>query len=159
MTTTTDELAREHLGYEVIAHRRTSTAREEAAAVGVSPDEVAKTVVLVSQDGFIRAVVLASSKVDLDAVRDLLDDPTTRLATEPEVTYAYPLFELGSVPPFGGPGGDRTIVDPQVLAKGLVVFESGSQRESVRMQAVDLVELSGARVAPICRCRGAAANP
>jgi Ala-tRNA(Pro) deacylase len=151
MTTTAEELAHEHVGYEVIAHRRTATACEEAAAVGVPADEVAKTVILVSDDGFVRAVVLASQKVDLDAVRDLLDDPRTRLATEVEVTYGYPLFELGSVPPFGGPGGDRTIVDPHVLAKGPVVFESGSQRESVRMEATDLVELSNARVAPICR--------
>lgn len=151
MTTTTEDLAREHVGYEVIAHRRTSTAREEAAAVGVPADEVAKTVVLVSQDGFVRAVVPASKKVDLEAVRDLLHDPTVRLASEPEVTYAYPLFELGSVVPFGGPGGDRTIVDPHVLAKGSIVFEAGSQRESVRMRAVDLVELSDAWVAPISR--------
>ena len=149
--TTTEDLAREHVGYEVIAHRRTATAREEATAVGVPADEVAKTVVLVSQDGFVRAVVQASKKVDLEAVRDVLGDPTARVATEPEVTYAYPLFELGSVPPFGGPGGDRTIVDPHVLAKGLIVFEAGSQRESVRMEAVDLVELSNAWVAPICR--------
>ena len=151
MTTTSDDLAREHVGYEVIAHRRTETAHQEAEAVGVPDDEVAKTVILVSEAGFVRAVVLASQKVDIEAVRDFLDDPTTRLATEVEVTYGYPLFELGSVPPFGGPGGDRTIVDPHVLEQGLVVFESGSQRESVRMQAADLVELSGAAVAPICR--------
>ena len=150
MTTTSEELASEHVDYEVIALRRTATAREEAAAVGVPADEVAKTVVLVTRDGFVRAVVLASKRVDLEAVRDLLDDPTARLASEPEVTYAYPLFELGSVPPFGGPGGDRTIVDLHVLAKGRVVFESGSQRESVRMEAVDLVALSDAWVAPIC---------
>jgi Ala-tRNA(Pro) deacylase len=149
--TTTERLAREHVDYEVIAHRRTATALDEAAAVGVPADEVAKTVVLVSEDGFVRAVVSAAEKVDLEAVRKLLADPTVRLATEPEITYAYPLFELGSVPPFGGPGGDRTVVDPHVLAKGRVVFEAGSQRESVRMEAVDLVELSWALVAPICR--------
>jgi Ala-tRNA(Pro) deacylase len=150
MTTTTEELAREHMGYEVIAHRRTSTAREEAAAVGVPVDEVAKTVVLISEDGFVRAVVPASKRVDLEAVRDLLHEPTLRLATETEVTYGYPLFELGAVSPFGGPDGDRTIVDPHVLAQGSIVFEAGSQRESVRMRAVDLVELSEAWVAPIC---------
>jgi Ala-tRNA(Pro) deacylase len=149
MTTTTEDLAREHVLYEVIAHRRTSTAREEATALGVSADEVAKTVVLVSEAGFVRAVVPASKKVDLEAVRNLFDDPTVRLASEPEVTYAYPLFELGSVPPFGGPGGDRTIIDPLVLAKRSVVFEAGSQRESVRMRVVDLVDLSQARLAPI----------
>jgi Ala-tRNA(Pro) deacylase len=151
MTTTSDDLAREHVGYEVIAHRRTETAHDEAEAVGVPDDEVAKTVILLSETGFVRAVVLASQKVDIDAVRVFLDDPTTRLATEVEVTYGYPLFELGSVPPFGGPGGDRTLVDPHVLEKGLVVFESGSQRESVRMEAVDVVELSNAAVVPICR--------
>lgn len=149
MTATTDDLAREHVSYEVITHQRTSTAREEAMALGVSTDEVAKTVVLVSDAGFVRAVVPASKKVDLQAVRDILHDPTVRLANEPEVTYAYPLFELGSVPPFGGPGGDRTIVDPLVLDQGSVVFEAGSQRESVRMRGVDLVELSKARVRPI----------
>lgn len=150
MTTTTEELARQHVGHEVIAHRRTATAREEAAAVGVPADEVAKTVVLVSEDGFIRAVVPASQKVDLEAVRDLFDDVTVRLASEAEVTYAYPLFELGAVSPFGGPGGDRTVVDPHILAQGSVVFEAGSQRESVRMRCVDIVELSHAWVAPIC---------
>jgi Ala-tRNA(Pro) deacylase len=149
MTTTMEDLAREHVSYEVITHRRTSTAREEATAVGVSADEVAKTVVLVSEGGFVRAVVPASKKVDLQAVRDLFHDPTVRLANEPEVTYAYPLFELGSVPPFGGPGGDRTIVDPLVLDEGSVVFEAGSQRESVRVRGVDLVEMSKAQVAPI----------
>ena len=147
--TTSEDLDHKHVDHEVIAHRRTSTARQEAAAVGVPANEVAKTVVLVSEDGFVRAVVPASTRVDLEAVRDLLDDPTVRLASEPEVTYAYPLFELGSVPPFGGPGGDRTIVDPHVLAQGSIVFEAGSQRESVRMHATDLVELSGAWVAPI----------
>jgi Ala-tRNA(Pro) deacylase len=149
MTTTTEDLARQRVRHEVIAHRRTSTAREEATAVGVSADEVAKTVVLVSYAGFGRAVVPASKKVDLEAVRGLFHDPTVRLANEPEVTYAYPLFELGSVPPFGGRGGDRTIVDPLVLAQRSVVFEAGSQRKSVRMRAGDLVELSKARVAPI----------
>jgi Ala-tRNA(Pro) deacylase len=113
--------------------------------------------VLVSEAGFVRAVVPASKKVDLEAVRDLFHDPTVRLASEPEVTYAYPLFELGSVPPFGGPSDDRTIVDPVVLAEGSVVFEAGSQRESIRMRGVDLVELSDARVAPIsCGSVGAA---
>jgi Ala-tRNA(Pro) deacylase len=150
MTTTTEKLAREHVGYEVISHRRTATALQEAEALGVSPDEVAKTVVLVSEGGFIRAVVPASKKVDVDAVRELFEDRTVRLATEPEVTYAYPLFELGAVSPFGGPGGDRTIVDPRVLAQGSVVFEAGSQRESVRMRAADVVTLSDARIAPIC---------
>ncbi len=148
--TTSEELDREHLDHEVIRHRRTTTALEEAAAVGVAADEVAKTVVLVSTDGFIRAVVPASKKVDLDAVRRLFDEDAIRLASETEVTYGYPLFELGAVPPFGGPGGDRTVVDPHVVARGSVVFEAGVQRESIRMRTVDLVELSHARVAPIC---------
>jgi Ala-tRNA(Pro) deacylase len=153
LMTTTEELARQHVDHEVIAHRRTETALDEAAAVGVPGDEVAKTVVLVSEAGFVRAVVPASKRVDLGAVRRLFDDETVRLASETEVTYAYPLCELGAVSPFAGPGGDRIVVDPHVLAQGSIVFESGSQRQSIRMRAVDLVELSHAWVAPIC-CPG-----
>ena len=153
MTTTAEELAHEHVGYEVIAHRRTATACEEAAAVGVPADEVAKTVILGSDYGFVfGAVVLASQKVDLDAVRELLlDDPSTRLATEVEVTYGYPLFELGQASALRRARRRPHDRRPARHREGPVVFESGSQRESVRMEAIDLVELSDARIAPICR--------
>jgi Ala-tRNA(Pro) deacylase len=149
MPTVTENLTREHVGYEVIPHRRTQTARAEADALGISPEEVAKTVVMLTRSGYVRAVVPASKKVDVDAVRKLLADPSASVASEAELVLAYPMFELGAVPPFGGPGGDRIIIESSLLDREWLVFEAGSQRQSVRMRSADLQTLCAAEIASI----------
>jgi Ala-tRNA(Pro) deacylase len=149
MPTVTENLTREHVGYEVIPHRRTQTARAEAEALGISPEEVAKTVVMLTRSGYVRAVVPASKKVDVDAVRKLLADPSASVASEAELVLAYPMFELGAVPPFGGPGGDRIIIESSLLDREWLVFEAGSQRQSVRMRSADLQTLCAAEIASI----------
>jgi prolyl-tRNA editing enzyme YbaK/EbsC (Cys-tRNA(Pro) deacylase) len=54
-----DELVREFernsLRYELIPHRTTTTAGEEATVLGVTPEQVAKTLVLSTEGGYIRA--------------------------------------------------------------------------------------------------------
>jgi Ala-tRNA(Pro) deacylase len=145
-----ERLTRENVGYEVIAHGRTETAAEEAAEVGISPAEVAKTVVLTTDDGFVRAVISAGDRLDVRKLRALLDTgKSARLATESELAGAYPMFELGAVPPFGGPDGDRTVVDRAIAEREWVVLEAGSHEQSVRMQTHDLLTLAKAEVADI----------
>ena len=146
------ELARQQLSYEVIPHHRTHSAGEEAAAVGLAPTEVAKTLVLASDNGFVRAVVPASEKLDLTKARALVGGGKhTRLATEAELAGSYPMFELGAVPPFGGPIGDRVIVDRRLTEHGLVVLDAGSHSESIRMRTSDLVIAARAEIADLCR--------
>jgi len=143
------ELAGRQLGYELIQHPPTMSAGEEAAAVGVPPEEVAKTIVLSTERGYVRAALPASERLDLHKVRELLGNEA-RLATESELAVAYPTFELGAVPPFGGPVGDRTVVDRRLADRTTVVIEAGSHTESVRMQSGDLITLAQAEIADIC---------
>jgi Ala-tRNA(Pro) deacylase len=144
-----DELDRDGLRYELIAHPRTMTARAEANAIGIAAHEVAKTVVLATSAGYVRAVVPASERLDLHKARELLDDRECRLATEEELGAAYPAFELGAVPPFGGPAGDRVVVDRRLAELDAVVLEAGSHDQSVRLRTSDLLAHSGAEVADI----------
>ena len=144
------ELTENGLDYELMAHPETVTAADEAKAIHVPPDEVAKTLVLTSDAGYVRAVVPASARLDLHKVRDVLGDgKSTRLATEAELAAAYPMFELGAVPPFGGPDGDRTIVDRGLAEHASVVFEAGSHRESLRVKTQDLLAIAHAEIAAI----------
>jgi Ala-tRNA(Pro) deacylase len=145
----TRELVRERVDYELIAHRHTETAREEALEVGLA--EVGKTIVLATDRGFVRAVVPASERLDLHKVRELLDTrKATRLATEEELAMAYPMFELGAVPPFGGPPGDCTILDRRLATRESIVVGAGSHEKSVRLWTRDVVRLSDALIADIC---------
>jgi Ala-tRNA(Pro) deacylase len=144
------ELAQRNLGYELIPHHPTMTAGEEAAAIGIPADEVAKTLVLFTDTGHVRVVLQASERLDMHKVRDVVGDgKSTRLATETELAETYPMFELGAVPPFGGPSGDRAIVDRRLAARETVVIEAGSHSESVRMKTQDLLTLIGAEIAEI----------
>lgn len=145
------ELERNSVGYELIPHRTTTTAGEEASALGVPREQVAKTLVLSTESGYVSVVLAASERLDLRKVRELAGaGKTTRLATEDELAGAYPMFELGAVPPFGGPSRDRTIVDRQLAEQQSIMLEAGSHSESVRIKTHDLLSLTKAELADIC---------
>ena len=136
--------------YELIEHPRTETATAEAAALGVSSEEVAKTVVLVTPAGHVRAVLPASRRLDLTRVRELLGHgKSIHLASEEELGKVYPMFEMGAVPPLGGPS-DSVLVDRHTAERESVIVEAGTHRESLLIKTTDLVTLTDARVAEIC---------
>ena len=145
-----DELSARHVDHTVVGHRRTQTATAEARALGVAPKRVAKTVVVVTDEGYVRAVLAASDRLDLRKLHDVIRlKAVPRLATEAELGAAYPTFELGAVPPFGGPAGDRVVVDARLALEDEVVLEAGTHSQSVKLHVQDLIQLSDAQVADI----------
>lgn len=139
-----------HVSYELIPHRHTETAAAEARAIRVDPAQVAKTLVLVTEDGFVRAVLPANERVDLEKVRQALDGENVQLATEQVLAGAYPDFELGAVPPLGGATGDRVLVDIRIKEAPSTVFEAGTHEYSVRIDPADLIAAANALVADVC---------
>lgn len=145
-----DRLEQAHIPYELIPHPRTATAAGEAEALHVDPSQVAKTIVLSTPDGFVRAVLPASERLDLHKVRDFLGTNDVHLATEEVLAGAYPQFELGAVPPFAGAFGDRVLVDTKVCENESVLLEAGTHEQSLRLETADLVALSEALLADFC---------
>ncbi len=139
--------------YEVISHTRTETALAEAEALGVGPDGVAKTLVVSTPSGYVRAVLPASRRIDLHKLAETLGVAPKRihLASEEDLANDYPEFELGAVPPFGGRRSDPIVLDRRLADRDFLVFEAGSHSESLRVQAADLARLTAATVADICR--------
>jgi Ala-tRNA(Pro) deacylase len=136
--------------FDVLEHAHTERAADEAAALGIGPEEVAKTLVLVAPSGNVRAVLAASERIDLHKVAAMLGvgSKKVHLASEDDLVRDYSDFELGAVPPFGG-REDQVIVDEQVAGRDSVVLEAGSHDTSVRLKAADLVRLTRAQVVDI----------
>jgi Ala-tRNA(Pro) deacylase len=145
-----DALRAQHIGYELIPHRRTQSAAAEARAIGVDPGDVAKTLVLATGAGFVRAVLPASERIDLRKVKGVLGGGDVQLASEHVLTGAYPQFELGAVPPLGGPGHDRVVMDECLRESESVIFEAGTHEYSVRIKTADLVSVAQPQIADIC---------
>jgi Ala-tRNA(Pro) deacylase len=152
MTDVTDFLEQAGIDFDVLEHTRTARAADEAAALGIDAEEVAKTLVLVAASGNVRAVLPASERIDLHKVAGVLGVGAKKvhLATEDDLARDYADFELGAVPPFGG-REDQVLVDEQLAERDSVVVEAGSHDRSVRLKADDLVRLTRAQVADIRR--------
>ena len=136
--------------YELLPHAHTESALAEAQSLGVSADEVAKTLIVKLPEGYLRTVLPASARVDLRKVRELQGGGRheVHLATEEDLRRDYPEFELGAVPPIGG-RCDPVVVDSRIAARRDVVLEAGSHDESLRISAADLVTISRAAVTDI----------
>jgi Ala-tRNA(Pro) deacylase len=100
----------------------------------------------------VRAVLAASERIDLHKVAAVLglSGKQVHLASEGDLARSYPDFELGAVPPLGG-REDRVIVDERLAGRDSLVLEAGAHDRSVRLKAADLVRLTEAQVADICK--------
>ena len=146
----TGALDRMGIAYELLEHELTDRAADEAAALGLRPNEIAKTIVVTTGAENLRVLLPASERIDLHKLRELLDaGKELHLLSEEALGADYPEFELGAVPPLGG-RKDGVIVDGRVAALDDVVFEAGAHDRSARIKAADLVALAGARVADVC---------
>jgi Ala-tRNA(Pro) deacylase len=149
-TDLTTVLDKAKVSYELLPHAHTESALAEADALGVAPDDVAKTLVVKLPEGYVRVVLPASARLDLRKLREIHGGGrhTVGLATEDDLRRDYPEFELGAVPPIGG-RSDPVVVDPKIAGRTSVVIEAGSHEKSLRLAAADLVHVTGAAVTDI----------
>lgn len=145
------ELLRDaEIAFEVLSHRRTLTAASEARALGVLPQTVAKTVIARDEDDkLIRAVIPATGRLALTKLAEAIGARRVQLLSEGDLAAAYPQFELGAVPPFGGPTGDRVVVDRTLVDTDHVILEAGVHETSLRLRTEDLIAITTALVANI----------
>jgi Ala-tRNA(Pro) deacylase len=145
----TQALDSSDVAYELLEHARTDRAADEASALGLRPNEVAKTIVLTTGLENLRVVLPASERIDMHKLRELLGaGKELHLLSEDAMQRDYPEFELGAVPPLGG-REDAVVVDSRVAELEQVVFEAGGHDRSVRVKTADLLAATKARVADV----------
>jgi Ala-tRNA(Pro) deacylase len=138
--------------YELLPHAHTETATAEAEALGLDPGDVAKTLIVKTPDGYLRALIPASRRIDLHKLRDVTGGGgkhKVHLASEDDLRRDFPEFELGAVPPVGGGQSHPVVVDERVAERATIVVEAGKHDESVRISAAELVRAASATVADI----------
>lgn len=136
--------------YDLLEHPRTERAVDEAEALGLTPHEVAKTIVVATHEGNVRVVLPASERLDMHKLRDFVGGgKDTHLLAEEEMVQLYPQFELGAVPPVGGPR-DRVILDRRLAGRDTFVIEAGAHDRSVRLRPQALIASADILVEDVC---------
>lgn len=127
------------VAYELLEHPRTERATAEAEALGLPLHEVAKTIVVKTPEGNVRVVLPASERLDVHKLREFVGGAKeTHLLSEEDMVREYPQFELGAVPPVGGPK-DRVILDRRLAGRDTFVIEAGAHDRSVRLRPQALI--------------------
>lgn len=140
-----------HVPYEFLEHEPTMSAAAEAEATGRPRSQVAKTVVLHDERGYVLAIVPASERLDLHKVTEALgSDRPLRLASEEEMAEDFPGFEVGATPPLGPMLPRAELVDPRLLDNDRIVCAGGDHRHSLFLDPRDVVRLADGQVVDIC---------
>ena len=141
----------EGIAHEVVEHRKTLSAAEEAVATDQPPQQVAKTVVLHDGGAYLLAVIPASRRLDLHKLREVLGaGKSLQLASENQMAEDFPQLEVGAVPPLGPMVPAAEVVDPRLLDEERVLCAGGDHTHSVLLDPRDIVAATDATVADVC---------
>jgi Ala-tRNA(Pro) deacylase len=130
-------LTNRKISFERLHHRPAYTAQRVAQILHVPGQELAKTVLLRTDEGYVMTVLPANQQVDLEQVRQCLGVAWVELASESEMERIFPDCERGAMPPFGSIYHLQTLVDESLAEDEQIVFEAQSHEEAIRMNYRD----------------------
>jgi Ala-tRNA(Pro) deacylase len=140
---TADYLADQQVPFVPLRHAPAFSASKRARSLGVAGREVAKSVLLVTEEGPFLAVLPATHEIDLAELARHWGG-AVRLARVDEAARLFYDCEWGAVPAFGNLYGLTTLLDAGVPADAWMAFETGSHFEDVGLLCADFERLSGA---------------
>jgi Cys-tRNA(Pro)/Cys-tRNA(Cys) deacylase len=123
---------------------------EAAERLGLDPRAVLKTLVVEVGDDLVLALVPVPGRVDLDALAALFGVDSVRLA-RPDLAERATGSALGAVSPFGLAESFACVVDRSAVERSRVYVSGGRHGLELGLAPEVLVEVTGARVAPIVR--------
>ena len=123
---------------------------EAADALGLSHDEVFKTLVARVDERLVTAVVPVSGTLDLKALAAAMGTKKAAMA-EPADAERATGYVVGGISPIGQRNRLPVVVDDSVLALPAVYVSAGRRGLQVRLAPADLLRVTGARTAAIRR--------
>lgn len=127
--------------YEICAHKHSSSSVETARTAHVPPGQLAKSVVLEDEAGFVMAVVPANQGVMLGELARLLGRKNLRLSDESRIASLFEDCDPGAAPSLGMPWGVETIFDDDLEACDTVYLECGDHERLLRVSGEQFHEL------------------
>ena len=124
---------KEHdVDYELIRHPRSVSSMHTAEAAHVPGSQLAKSVLLEDDSGYLMAVIPSTHRVDLGKLHHQLQR-RIGLAVESEGAEVFPDCDPGAIPAIGAAYRVQTIIEDSLLQQPDVYFEAGDHEALVHM--------------------------
>jgi Ala-tRNA(Pro) deacylase len=135
--------------YVTIRHSPAYTAHEVAASAHIPGKDMAKTVIVDLDGKMAMAVLPASSRLDLDHLREATSAQQVAISDEARFRGLFPDCEVGAMPPFGNLYGLDVFVADSLAEDEEIAFNAGSHTEVVRLAYQDFERLVQPKVAKL----------
>ena len=126
-------LAENGIAYETVPHTHTTSSMNSAQSAHIPGKNLAKSVILEDEDGYLMAVVPATEHVKMQKVNHALNR-YVGLATEPELESLFSDCELGAIPAVGSAYSMESIVDDKLDDCSDIYLEAGDHEELVHIK-------------------------
>ncbi len=128
----------------------TPTVAAAAAAVGVEPAQIIKSVLFLADGQPLLVIANGLSRIAWKTLADYVGVSRKRLKTaKAEQVLATTGYAAGAVPPFGHLAPLRTIVDTAVYAQSLVYGGGGEINALMRLSTAELKRVVGTETAAL----------
>ncbi|WP_125775572.1 aminoacyl-tRNA deacylase [Antribacter gilvus] len=135
--------------FELVRHGRVSSLEEAAAARGIDPARLAKTIVVRrGDDDFLFVLVPGDRQISWPKLRALLG--VSRLSMpDKDVAFQVTGYERGTITPFGSFNSWPVVADSRLAEPGPVSIGGGAHGVGATVDAADLVRSLSATVADV----------
>jgi Cys-tRNA(Pro)/Cys-tRNA(Cys) deacylase len=138
----------EHAYYHDPANR--NFGNEAAAALGLDPEQVFKTLMVDVDGGLVVAVVPVTGKLDLGALASAVHGKRATMA-DPVLAQRKTGYLVGGISPIGQKSSLPTVVDETAELFDTVFVSGGKRGFDIELSPSDLIAVTGAIVAAIAR--------
>ena len=138
----TDYLSKKAVNYDVIAHAYTQNSIETAVAAGQCCGEIAKSVLLKDDQGYMLAVLPADRLLDLGRLNNALGR-NLEMTCEAELADVFSDCRVGAVPPVASAYGVQAVVDNRLKCEKEIYFEAGDHEALIHTKEADFEMLMG----------------
>jgi Ala-tRNA(Pro) deacylase len=148
-----DYLKKNSVRYEVIEHTPAFTAHEAAVASHVPDKDLAKTLIVQTDDKYCMVVMSADHRLDEHLLGKAIKAKHVHLAQEEDLRPLFPDCELGAMPPFGNLYALPVYIDKSLTNDDEIVFNACSHTKSIRLKMNDYLGLVKPVIAEFSRSR------
>jgi len=132
--------------YVTLKHSPAYTAQEVASYAHIKGKELAKTVIIKIDGKMAMAVLPASYRIDLDALKEAAKAKKVEIASEKEFKDLFPECETGAMPPFGNLYEMDVYVSSSLAEDESIAFSAGTHTELIQLPYEDFKKLTKPKV-------------
>lgn len=141
-------LKKNKIKHEILKHKTVYTAYDLANTLAKKLNEIAKTLVVKVDKGYVLVVLPANLRLDLAKVKKVLKVKSAELAPEKVMEKVFKV-KPGAVTPFGSLHKVEVLLDKALLKTQKAIVSAGSFTESLRLKVKDLHKLEKATLADV----------